>query len=212
MAGSRSLDGLSVRAVALVAAVLLHAPLLFVGQLRQKPHEQSRAIEVRLDLDQTRVRTPEEIPSSSPARATSNTARVRLPSQDPTPESRTAPPVDWQASGALSAQSTVDSLIRNEGYRDLGPRRAPPFTEPASPPSVFEEPKHRYGEVERDPAGYDRVWHNERCYTELGSPVSARPTARIGNVVVPKCMMSFGKKAPRGDLFEHLKRDKEPPR
>ena len=112
--------------------------------------------------------------------------------------------------GAIAAQSAIESLVRAEGYRELGPRAAK-TPGPPEPPSVFETPKHRSGDVEPDPLNYDRVWHNDRCYTELGKPVTPRADARIGNVSPPKCWIGIGKKKARGDLFDHLKRDKPPP-
>ena len=47
-------------------------------------------------------------------------------------------------------------------------------------------------------------------YIELGKPVTPRADAREGFPDIPKCrLIGIGKKEPRGDLFEHLKRDKE---
>ena len=112
-------------------------------------------------------------------------------------------------SGAIAAQAAVGAQIQAESYRSLGPQQRRP-TAPDIETSVFQTPKHRFGDAEIDPMNYDIVWLNDRCFIELGKPVTPRADARIPGVNIPKCMWSIGEKPARGDLFDHLKDDPTP--
>jgi hypothetical protein len=203
-------DVLSIRAAALLVAVALHASLfLLVDSRKRRPTIETlptlRFYEALLP-DQTILIAP-KVETNSNAIEEALEIPTLEPQHAPVERASAPAPVDWAEEGELAAGSAISSIIREEGYRVIGPRKpsAPGANE--SPPSIFTEPKHKFGDIERDPFGYDRVWHNERCFTDIGQPVSARPDARIGNVNSRKCLRPLGKKKPRGDLFEHLKGD-----
>lgn len=120
---------------------------------------------------------------------------------------RSPTPRDWHASMEAAATAAVAKLIRGEGYRSLGPVE-PGETDSSPPPSIFQQPKHRAGDIERDAVqGSTLVWHNDRCYTELRFPTIKDPNALVAAPNPPKCMQPLGKRKPRGDLFEVI----EPP-
>lgn len=127
------------------------------------------------------------------------------PSSQPTqPTQSDAPPVDWRTSGEQSVTAAVASIIRDESYRPLGPHEKRSYELPPVP-SLFREPKHQFGDVDEDPMGRTAVWHNERCYTTLEEPVTPRASADIPGVNPMKCL--WLRKKPRGNLFDHLRRD-----
>jgi hypothetical protein len=202
----------SVRPAALVIVIVLHASVLLVSQTRTRSGDVSRA-SVWLDLD---VRSVDEdvvrAPEAPSAEAVSVGPEAALAQHAPTiapPD--IAPPAaatDWSLSGGIAGQAAIEDLVRREGYRSLGPR-AQQADATGGAPSIYTTPKHKLGDVEPDPLNYDRVWLSDRCYIELGKPVTPRADAREGFPNIPKCMFGIGKKEPRGDLFEHLKRDQK---
>lgn len=199
----------TVRAAALAVAVAVQAPLLWLGYSREPPPLHTDTMIVRFVADETLARRSQPETAELASDTASPLAAPSAPLEDrPSVSAPPAPsPPDWRRSGALSARSSVDAIIRDEGYRALGPRKPPSFREPAPPPSIHEAPKHSFGDAEMDPLNRDVVWLSENCYFEFGKFITPRVTADIGNVVIPKCRLSGGKE-PRGDLFDHLKRDK----
>lgn len=217
MAGRSLSPDPSVRFVAFIAAALLHLPLLLTTDPRERPSSNQDAMRVSFIAE----RAPEPIAEPLPRTMDDPSAIRSWPAAEassPIPPIRPEdlrPPADWEISGAISAQRAIDAIIRDEAYRSLGPReKKHQIIEPEQPRPIFDEPKRRYGEVAKNALGYDSVWHNEHCYTQLEEPVSARPSASIDGVNPMTCVMSIGKGEPRGDLFEHLKKtypDPHPP-
>ena len=199
----------SVRLVAFVAAALLHLPLFLATDSRTLPQSNDDALLVRFIAERAPVRLAEPMPRALPGSSAIRAAppAEAISSVPPASAGDSPPPVDWEISGAISAEAAIDAIIRDEAYRTLGPKeKQHQIVEPEPPRSIFEEPKRRYGDVAKNALGYDSVWHNEHCYTQLEEPVSARPSATVGDVNPVVCVMPIGKKEPRGDLFEHLKR------
>lgn len=195
------------RAAAFTAAVLLHTPVFFIAQPRPKSSSVPALTIVRLEIGQsTAASLPRDHTRTSPSGPVPPPT-ASPPDMQPASGEAPAPAVDWKSSGAGAARGAVESLIREEGYRPLGPREQRKYALP-TPPTIFQQPKHELGDAEMDPLNYDLVWHNDRCYTELGKPVTPRADARVGNANPPKCkLIGLGKKETRGDLFEHLKPD-----
>jgi hypothetical protein len=121
--------------------------------------------------------------------------------------------VDWRREGELAVDAAVADIVRNEGYRPLGPREtAGPRDEPPRP-SIFEEPKHRSGDTGKNAFGDSVVWHNESCYTVLESALSTLGQHGVVRDGQYFCVAPVGKKEPRGDLFEPImkQRERKPP-
>lgn len=98
-----------------------------------------------------------------------------------------------------------------ERYRNLGPRKPPPEPEP-EPPSIFEPERDVTGEIAEDVMGNPVVRLNKHCYQELGD--KRNPTERRGDLSPPpltKCLFRIGKRKARGDLFDHLKKERPLP-
>jgi hypothetical protein len=114
--------------------------------------------------------------------------------------------IDWGAHAAFNARRAVEDGT-GERYRNLGPRKPGPPPEPAIP-SIFEPEPDVRGEEGLDVNGDPVVRLNKYCYQELEKRLpTARDYVDPGRPLIPKCMFPIGKPEPRGDLFEHLKRD-----
>lgn len=129
----------------------------------------------------------------------------------PAERSDTAPrQIDWAAAAAREA-SRAARAGDDSGYRSFGPRK-PGASPEAAPPTIFEAPKHQLGDEGVDPFGDPIVWLTEHCYKELPRLIT---TARDLPVQRPlsafKCVWPAGRREPRGDLFESLKRDRPLP-
>jgi hypothetical protein len=202
---------LDVRPAAFVIVLTLHAPIVLVSHSRIRSAE-TAVVSVWLDVApdrpiERRENEPPE-PIVNEPRSTARAGRETRPATVP-PNAVSEASIDWSLSGAIAAQSAVEGIARAEGYRALGPRDRQP-AEPDAAPSIFTTPKHKLGDSELDPLNYDIVWHNDRCYTELGKPVTPRADAHFNLPKIPKCrLIGIGKKKARGDLFEHLKRDED---
>ena len=110
----------------------------------------------------------------------------------------------------MAARTEVEKSV-SERYRNFGPRKAPPPPDP-EPPSIFAPGKSVAGETGTDVNGDPIVQLNKYCYQELERNV---PTARDYGHSIPmphvmKCMFNAGGGGPRGDLFDHLKKEDRP--
>jgi hypothetical protein len=128
-------------------------------------------------------------------------APVDVPGESAPTGSAMAPP-DWKQSGADAAADAA----RKE-YRALGPRPGEPAvklpTSPFAPP-----PRHKYGEADVDELRNPILWLSEHCWLRPRN-FAAQPGDPFATVPMTFCSYPFGKKEPRGDLFEHLR--KTPP-
>ncbi len=110
--------------------------------------------------------------------------------------------MDWDANAELAARSAIDAVVREEGYRSFGFPRQRELPGEEELPSIFEEPRHEFGEAGVDAFGKPVVWLGGGCYQELDKsddPLRDRRTM---------CVLGVGKREPRGDLFDHIKKRK----
>lgn len=118
--------------------------------------------------------------------------------------------IDWAAQATFNAKKTVEDAV-TERYRNLGARRTEPQAS-GSPPSIFSPEAKSFGDLDRDIDDNPRVRLNEHCYFELDDLIlSASDMVTSGLPPMVKCSGKVGKREPRGDLFEHLKRERPPP-
>ncbi|HKE96936.1 MAG TPA: hypothetical protein VKB34_21695 [Povalibacter sp.] len=166
------------------------------------------------------VRKSVELPPMPAALVTRQTASLTPTAakpSGPTAETAEAPPTNstprqiiWGNQAAYYAKKAVEDSVTDR-YRNLGPRKpGPPPERP--PPSIFEPEENVLGQEGRDVHGDPVVRLNKYCYQDLDKTVL---TAR--DIVSPRppgmvnCMFPGGKGEPRGDLFEHLKRNRPLP-
>lgn len=202
-----------VRAGVVLIVIVAHIALLFLLSQRQR-RETSDARSMQLVfIPQRDVSVAPRVPSiplhpkqTSPRRIENPFAAV--PSND---SQLSKPPVDWHASGNAAASDAVAEQLRKESYRNFGAPKRDPVE--VSAPSVFEEPKHKAGDIENDQAnGIARVYHSEHCFTQLDYPTLKDPGEELKSKInLPRCMYDVGKKAADGDLFEHLKKEQPLP-
>jgi hypothetical protein len=130
-------------------------------------------------------------------------------------------PMKWRAAGTLAAQSAVEADLAAKRYRHFG-FPAPPEPQEAPAPSIFEKSAHELGTTDEDVMGNPVVWLSDHCFQplanskpvktapDLGLPTAAKAVPNMGQpkVELPlwKCSWGIGKREPRGDLFDHLKR------
>lgn len=213
------LDTSTPRARMAVIVVALHGLLLLIAwRLGEQLHR--RAVGDDASMTWIDLRSPEAVARTvdSPrdqAPQPSNDHRTvsgSVRESDTTVESPARPPhpVDWGAHATYHARKAVEDGA-TERYRNFGPRKPGPPPEPAIP-SIFEPEPDVSGEEGEDIHGDPIVRLSKYCYQELEKRLpTARDYVNPGRPLLPKCMFPIGKPEPRGDLFEHLKRDRPLP-
>lgn len=189
---------------ALLAVILLHVPLVFVSIGPRRSLVQRPAADVvwlQLNEPERRI-TP--LPSTSAQTAPRAAGAPSPQTEDVQPLTVKASriPVDWHAATELAARSAIDAVVREESYRSFGFPRKHELLEEEEPPSIFEEPGHEFGQEGVDAFGKPVVWLNKRCYQELEKSDDPLRSPRT------MCTWGVGKREPRGDLFDHLKKRK----
>lgn len=131
-------------------------------------------------------------------------APTNFPSETAAPTGSSMAPPDWKQSGMDAA---ADAAGKN--YRALGPRAEEPKIKasrsPFKPP-----PKHKHGELGEDALENPVVWLSEHCYVRLENR-KAPPGDPFANIPMTLCSFPVGKLEPKGDLFEHLRKQQPPP-
>jgi hypothetical protein len=181
------------------------------------PHRLIRGDDPAMTWIELRPSVPEPAPPATqvdPDRAVATTPdppRETADAGTATSQPASLPPrqIDWSANATYHARKAVEAAAV-ERYRNLGARRPGPPPEPEVP-SLFEAKPDVAGEIGEDINGDPVLRLSEHCYQELEKPV---PTARDyvdPRPLLQKCLFPIGKREPRGDLFEHLKRDRPLP-
>jgi hypothetical protein len=180
------------RAVAFSIVVLLHVAVLTASWQRLAPERKDQRSMTWVNIEPQAVAPPAESERNTPARG-------------PVSPAISAPPIDWRASMEAAAGSAAAQIIRQEGYRSLGPIERGESGSSSSE-SVFERPRRKAGDIDHDSVqGRTLIWHDEHCYTELKFPTIKDSNALVGAPNPPKCMVPIGKRRPRGDLFDGIK-------
>lgn len=125
-----------------------------------------------------------------------------MDSSTQTPTRSAMAPPDWKQSAADAAADAA-----RDNYRGLGPGSAEPSVK--LPPPPFAPPaRHKFGEADVDELRNPILWLSEHCWLRPRN-LAAQPGDPFANVSMTFCSFPFGKKEPRGDLFDHLR--KTPP-
>jgi hypothetical protein len=118
--------------------------------------------------------------------------------------------VDWRREKDLAVDAAVAGIVRNEGYRALGPRESTGLREEELPASPFEPPpQHKFGDTGENALGDTVVWHSKSCYTVLEPAFNTQGQHGVKRDGQFMCIMPVGKEEPRGDLFEHIRKRQE---
>lgn len=207
------------RAGIVLIIVVAHIALLVLFAYRQRrggEHESSMQLVVLIPERRT-LEEAKPLPEPEPLRS-QRSEEVRSGQSESAPIEQpqaATPSIDWRASGAAAASSSVEKQLKEEAYRNFGP----PKREPGEPiaPSIFKEPKHKAGDVESDSlSGVTRVYHSEHCFTELefrtldpgALPGTGPPSSKVN---LPRCASPVGTPEPDADLLKHLKKDRPLP-
>lgn len=180
---------------------------------------------VWLRLDQVVERLHPAVPRATeaspvPAQSSDVRAEARLPSSTASVQTESSiardaqpamSPMKWRAAGTLAARSAVEAGLAAKRYRRFGfPAPAEPVEAPA--PSIFEKSAHEPGTTGEDVMGNPVVWLSDHCYQPLANSKPVKNAPDLGqpttgqDSVKWKCSWGIGKREPRGDLFDHLKR------
>lgn len=211
----RAGSDIPVRVGACIAVTLLHLPFIVAKRARERPAANEDALLVRFIDDKSSITEPARslerpvppkaaVSQRPPARsASAEEADIASPIQH-------RPSVDWYSESAAASAAAIDAIVREESYRHLGPyEKRFQIVEPKPPTPLFEQPKRKSGDIAPNPMGYDSVWYNEYCFTQLEQPVIPALPRGPGDGVLDTpftCLFPMGASAPRGDLFEHLKK------
>lgn len=132
------------------------------------------------------------------------TILLPVPEENPPPDAQ----VDWYG----DAHATADALGRSPELRRFGPgpgRERKLKSAPEGPPPLFEQPLPRVGTTVTTAQGETILWVSDYCYISLSSTSLTMQAIHEGRRGVRTCIIPVGKREPRGDLFDHLK--KKPP-
>ena len=185
---------------------LLHVAVLTASWQRLALERKEQRSLTWINIEPQAEVLPTESERKEPTRERGLAVRPsRSPAPEPASSAISAPPVDWRASVEAAASSATAEILRQEGYRSLGPIERGESGS-SVPESIFEQPRHRSGDIDHDPvSGRTLVWHDENCYTELKFPTIKDTNALVGAPNPPKCMTAIGKREPRGDLFDNIR-------
>jgi hypothetical protein len=194
------------RTAAFSIVVLMHVAVLTASWQRLAPERKDQRSLTWVHIEPRADAPPTKSTRNTPAPEQDFAVRPPLgPAVEPASPAISAPPIDWRANMEAAASSAADEIIRQQGYRPLGPI-AHGESGPSPSESIFERPHHEAGDIDHDPVqGRTVVWHSEHCYTELKFPTIKDPNALVGVPNSPKCMFAIGRRRPRADLFDAIK-------
>jgi hypothetical protein len=198
------------RATALAATLLLHA-VVALWLLTARPTPAPVLIEQPLPvwLPTLRDRTPP--PPVEPLPVTIEPVEpLALPVREPGPDSAISRPApDWEGTAREVARGVGGGVEQ----RRFGPE---PEDEPRQlrskrpPPSIFERPLPRVGTTVTSPEGETVLWVSDNCYIPIASMSLTMQDFHKARQGVRRCQYGVGKKKPRGDLFDPIKRPPKP--
>ena len=111
------------------------------------------------------------------------------------------------------ARAVAGEVGKEPSYRKFGEVPKGPPTRPKEeyPPSIWEKPLERVGKAYRTPDGEQILWVSDHCWISLGSQSLTMADFHKARNGIRRCNIALGKKKPRSDLFDHLKRPKPDP-
>ncbi len=203
------------RAIALAATLILHvAAILWLLALRfERP--------VAVIVDELPIWLP-ALPALPPQPRESD----ELPEPDSAPVMQPVPrppvvaaPIVPRKRDALGwfndARDVAGDIVGKESpYRRFGEIPKAPAGRPKEeyPPSIWAKPsKGLAGKAERTAEGEQILWVSDTCYISLGTQSLTMADFHKAREGIRTCNIPLGRKKPRSDLFEHLKRKQVDP-
>lgn len=196
------------RATAIAATLLLHL-LLAAWFLSLRLDEPAVAVETAEIHWAPPLQPPPSVPPPPVQPMPATAEPVQVPSVTlPIPEAMTSPPVhyDWYD----DARAVAGALRRSTERRGFAP--APDNASrklksaPDGPPPLFEQPLPRVGKTVTTPEGEKILWVSDYCFISLSSTSLTMGDFHAARRGVRTCIIPLGKRKPRSDLFDHLKR------
>lgn len=147
---------------------------------------------------------PLDLPSAAPSPTT-----VPLPLPQAPPEISLPPTAeDWER----TAREVAGTIGQPSGRRRFGEMPKAPAGRPKEPlpPSIWKKPLPRVGTTVRTPEGETILWVSDNCYVSLGSVSLTMKDLHQGRQGIRTCQIGVGRKKPRDDLFDSIKRPPPP--
>lgn len=115
---------------------------------------------------------------------------------------------DWFGDAA----GVAGAIGRGPERRSFGETPKAPAGRPKEeyPPSIYQKPLERVGKSYRTPEGEQILWLSDHCYISLGTQSLTMQDFHKAREGVRRCNIYAGKRKPRSDLFDHLKRPPKP--
>lgn len=194
------------RATALAATLLLHvvvATWLLSARMAVPPALVEQPMPVWLPALPARIPPPPLEPLPITLEAVEPPV---LPVMEPAPASVIEQPgPDWEGTARSVARAVGGGVER----RQFGPepeKEPPQLKSKRPPPSVFERPLPRVGTTVTTAEGETILWVSDNCYIPLESMSLTMQDFHKARQGVRRCQYGVGKKKPRGDLFDPVKR------
>ncbi len=195
------------RTTAIVATLLLHL-LLAAWILSLKSGEPPAAAEI-VDVDW--VPPLQSLPRLPPP-AIQPMPFAAEPVEEPfivlpAPELATTPLLQFDWYGDARAVAGVQGP--SAGRRGFAPPEKSSRklkSAPDGPPPLFEQPLPRVGKTVTTPEGETILWVSDYCFISLSSTSLTMGDFHAARRGIRTCIIPLGKRKPRGDLFDHLKK------
>lgn len=195
------------KATALAAALALHLGLAcWLLSLR---FDQPASVERTLSFEWlSPPPEPERPPPPLPmplAPAAVEAPQIVLPELEEESQAIALP--DWLAEGRAVAGSFGQAPERRGFGKE--PSEPPQLKSKRPPPSVFEQPLPRVGTTVKTPEGETILWVSDNCYISLGSQSLTMGDFHKARNGIRRCQIGVGRKKPRDDLFDPIKRPRK---
>ncbi|MGH8204161.1 MAG: hypothetical protein ACREST_06085 [Steroidobacteraceae bacterium] len=136
-------------------------------------------------------------------------APITAPPQ-PMPDIPAAPPAtpDW----SREAREVAKGFDAGPSYRPFGETPKGPAERPKDqyPPSIWPKPLPRVGKTVVTPEGETITWVSDNCWVSISSRSLTQKELHDARKGVRMCQIGAGKKEPRDDLFDSIKRPPPP--
>jgi hypothetical protein len=157
---------------------------------------------------------PEVVPDPPPLEAELPPARgapiTAAPLPMPLPEVAPSRRPDWSSTAREVAKGmTTEPTYQRFGETPKGPQERP---KDDYPPSIFDEDLPRVGTTVTTAEGETIIWVSDYCYVSISSRSLTQKETHDARKGVRMCVLAQfgGKKKPRDDLFDSIKRPPPP--
>jgi hypothetical protein len=196
------------RVAALAATVLLHVALIgWIAMLRFEVPLSAVVESEPLWFPALPPRPPPPIPAGRMPASGISIEPESVPFPVPSlPVIEGEPDRDWYDDARDVAGATGGGPKRKAfGKTPMAPESRP---KEVFPPSIYPKPLARVGTTFRTLEGELILWVSDNCYIPLESQSLTMQDFHQARAGIRRCNLPLGKRKPRDDLFDHLKRPK----